>query len=129
MRSFDDELRALRDASLLRRLRPLAAPQHVRTAADGRPVFNFSSNDYLGLAAQSAAHALIGADLGSCFFLFLAFLAALLARFLLLALADLVGLERIPIAAPLFDQVVVVHAFLRLCKLPHAGLGGRSLWL
>lgn len=40
----------LRDQGLLRRLCSINSPQGSRIIADGRPVVNFSSNDYLGLA-------------------------------------------------------------------------------
>jgi 8-amino-7-oxononanoate synthase len=52
MRTFEDELQALRAASLLRSLRHLEGPQQPRVSVDGRAVVNFSSNDYLGLASS-----------------------------------------------------------------------------
>ncbi len=52
MRTFDDELAALREASLLRSLRTIESPQQPRVTAGGRDLRNFSSNDYLGLAAS-----------------------------------------------------------------------------
>ena len=52
MRTFDDELTALREASLFRSLRTIESPQQPRVTACGRDLRNFSSNDYLGLAAS-----------------------------------------------------------------------------
>ena len=44
------ELRELEAAGLLRTLRPLDSPAGPRVVRDGRECWNFSSNDYLGLA-------------------------------------------------------------------------------
>jgi len=52
MRSPEDELSALREASLLRRTRPLESPQGTSVIRGGRALLNFSSNDYLGLATS-----------------------------------------------------------------------------
>jgi len=52
MRTFVDELHALREASLFRTLRRVDGPQQPRVDVDGRAVLNFSSNDYLGLASS-----------------------------------------------------------------------------
>ena len=51
---FDEELRELRARSLLRRLRTFDGPQQPTTTQAGRALVNFSSNDYLGLAAEPA---------------------------------------------------------------------------
>jgi 8-amino-7-oxononanoate synthase len=47
-----DELRRIEEAGLLRRLREMDSPQGARVICDGAPLVNFSSNDYLGLAAH-----------------------------------------------------------------------------
>jgi glycine C-acetyltransferase len=47
---IQNELRALKSASLLRRLRSVAGEQGPTLIVDGRQVLNFSSNNYLGLA-------------------------------------------------------------------------------
>jgi len=51
---FDDELRQLEERGLRRRLRTVESAQGREVVIDGRPVINFSSNDYLGLAAHPA---------------------------------------------------------------------------
>jgi 8-amino-7-oxononanoate synthase len=48
------ELRELEAAGLLRSLRPLDSPAGPRVIRDGRECWNFSSNDYLGLARHPA---------------------------------------------------------------------------
>jgi 8-amino-7-oxononanoate synthase len=48
------ELAALADAGLLRSLRPLDSPAGPRVRREGRELWNFASNDYLGLAAHPA---------------------------------------------------------------------------
>ncbi len=45
-----DTLRRLAAEGLLRGLRPLDSPAGVRVVRDGRELWNFASNDYLGLA-------------------------------------------------------------------------------
>lgn len=45
-----ESLRQLDAAGLLRGLRPLDSPTGVRVTRDGRELWNFASNDYLGLA-------------------------------------------------------------------------------
>jgi 8-amino-7-oxononanoate synthase len=49
---FDEELRDLRERSLLRRLKTFDSPQQPAVLQAGRSLVNFSSNDYLGLAAE-----------------------------------------------------------------------------
>jgi len=46
------ELEALERAGLKRRMRPIDSPQASEVVVDGRPAINFSSNNYLGLAAD-----------------------------------------------------------------------------
>src|SRR5215469_15976651 len=48
------ELDALKEKSLYRLRRVLEGPQGAEVALEGRPYLNFSSNDYLGLAAHPA---------------------------------------------------------------------------
>ncbi|TJZ73137.1 8-amino-7-oxononanoate synthase [Chitiniphilus eburneus] len=55
--SFDSlaaELAARRAADLYRRRRVLESPPGAQARIDGRPLLNFSSNDYLGLASDPA---------------------------------------------------------------------------
>jgi 8-amino-7-oxononanoate synthase len=52
MRTFEEELHTLREASLFRTLRRVDGPQQPRVDVDGRALINFSSNDYLGLASS-----------------------------------------------------------------------------
>jgi 8-amino-7-oxononanoate synthase len=72
MKSFEEalnsELAALREAGLRRELRCVAAPQGPHLVLDGKPILNFSSNDYLGLAGHPAlreAAARAAADWGA----------------------------------------------------------------
>lgn len=51
------DLDALRDAGLLRTLKPLDSPTGVRVVRNGRELWNFASNDYLGLAEHPALRA------------------------------------------------------------------------
>jgi 8-amino-7-oxononanoate synthase len=48
------ELSALRESGLLRQLRPLESPAGPQVVRDGRTLWNFASNDYLGLANHPA---------------------------------------------------------------------------
>jgi 8-amino-7-oxononanoate synthase len=52
MRTVETQLADIRSRSLLRNLREIATPQQPETSSGGRPLVNFSSNDYLGLAAD-----------------------------------------------------------------------------
>ena len=45
-----ESLRQLADEGLLRALRPLDSPSGLRVTREGRELWNFASNDYLGLA-------------------------------------------------------------------------------
>ena len=47
------ELADLSEAGLLRTLKPLDSPTGARVMRDGRELWNFASNDYLGLAADA----------------------------------------------------------------------------
>src|SRR5262245_4528201 len=51
---IQDELKALHNASLYRRLRAVAGEQDAVLTVDGRQVLNFCSNNYLGLANHPA---------------------------------------------------------------------------
>lgn len=52
-RRIADQLADLRARSLLRGLREIETPQRPLVRCEGRELINFSSNDYLGLAADS----------------------------------------------------------------------------
>jgi len=52
MRTVESQLAELRSRSLLRGMREIGTAQQPETSAGGRPLVNFSSNDYLGLAAD-----------------------------------------------------------------------------
>src|SRR5215470_8246960 len=58
MKAFDSELRsrlaALHEQGLYRELRRIDSPQMPHVLSGGRPLLNFSSNDYLGLANEPA---------------------------------------------------------------------------
>ncbi|MEA3187537.1 MAG: glycine C-acetyltransferase, partial [Chthoniobacter sp.] len=49
-RSLEAQLAELRSRSLFRRLREIDSPQQPVISTGGKPIVNFSSNDYLGLA-------------------------------------------------------------------------------
>ncbi len=51
-RTFEAQLAELRARSLLRKLREIGSPQAIEIESDGKPLLNFSSNDYLGLATE-----------------------------------------------------------------------------
>lgn len=57
---INDELEALDRKTLRRRLRTRGTPQSARMTIDGRPLVNFGSNDYLGLAADPRLAAAVG---------------------------------------------------------------------
>ena len=52
MRTIESQLADIRSRALLRQLRHIDTPQQPRTTSDARPLINFSSNDYLGLASD-----------------------------------------------------------------------------
>ncbi|MDA0811227.1 MAG: 8-amino-7-oxononanoate synthase [Verrucomicrobia bacterium] len=59
MRSFESELDSLKASALHRSLRPLKGPQHCQILSGTRELRNFSSNDYLGLAASDVVRAML----------------------------------------------------------------------
>ena len=69
---LSDELQAIEEAGLRRVLRSVESPQQVTVISEGHSLINFSSNDYLGLAADESVVAaakeavdLFGAGAGS----------------------------------------------------------------
>jgi len=54
MRSPEEELESIAAAGLARRLRPLDSATGPTVIRDGRELWNFASNDYLGLASHPA---------------------------------------------------------------------------
>lgn len=54
MPSPSDQLASLRSEGLLRRIRPLESPAGPGVVRDGGTLWNFASNDYLGLAGHAA---------------------------------------------------------------------------
>src|ERR1700722_8654781 len=52
MRTVESQLAEIRSRSLLRILREIGTAQQPETTSGGCPLVNFSSNDYLGLAAD-----------------------------------------------------------------------------
>ena len=52
MWDIDREISAIREAGLFRELRTLHSPQGSKVTREGHELINFSSNDYLGLAAS-----------------------------------------------------------------------------
>jgi len=50
--SLKQQLEQRRQGNLLRQRRTLSSPQGRKVVLDGQPLLNFSSNDYLGLAAE-----------------------------------------------------------------------------
>jgi 8-amino-7-oxononanoate synthase len=59
MRSFESELDALENESLRRRLRPLTGLQDTKICSSTGELYNFSSNDYLGLAGSDVVQAML----------------------------------------------------------------------
>ncbi|MCB1096793.1 MAG: 8-amino-7-oxononanoate synthase [Verrucomicrobiae bacterium] len=59
MRSFESELTSLKGDALHRSLRPLKGPQMPKILSGTRELHNFSSNDYLGLAASDVVRAML----------------------------------------------------------------------
>jgi 8-amino-7-oxononanoate synthase len=57
MLSPAESLRQLASEGLLRGLRPLDSPPGIRVVRDGKTLWNFASNDYLGLARHSEIEA------------------------------------------------------------------------
>ena len=61
MKTFDEDLAArliaLREQGLYRELRRVDSAQSTRIVIQGQTLLNFSSNDYLGLAADPALKA------------------------------------------------------------------------
>ena len=57
MPSPAESLQALHAAGLLRQQRPLDSPTGAQVTRDGRPLWNFASNDYLGLARHPRVEA------------------------------------------------------------------------
>ena len=51
---LSDELQAIEEAGLRRVLRSVESPQQVTVISEGHSLINFSSNDYLGLAADES---------------------------------------------------------------------------
>lgn len=50
--ALNERLAAIREQGLYRELRRIDSPQSPHIAIDGKPLLNFSSNDYLGLANE-----------------------------------------------------------------------------